>query len=379
MGKRFWKQTAAAVLLTSSVLSFSSVTSANTSVDQSINKVKAELNRGTTHYVNPALNGQLVPSSKLYQALNSAKINYQKTRNVVSTSNLSSAQKQSKIKELDTLYNEKISRGLIPYIDAYNYATKYLVPILNEINAAESRNDFATVEKEYHKLSYQLKGRSAILYRFSGKAARDLLLDNYKKTADSKRDELMVPVTIYMKIVKINDLLANGKNAEAIALYAEIDALLNRLPNASTNKFVAALLEEVKKVKTAIDGISTSAQQEILTTKVESLVTELNTTPNFSNIATASTTGTNSLTVTINNDLPIVVFLGQGFFTTFNTQLGVTHINGFEPASAEAVSFLQTKFVGVDSLADLKGKNVSLPVTVNNGSPLNVDFTITFQ
>lgn len=258
MRGRFMKQTAAAVLLTSSVLSFSSVAYGNTTtLDQSINKVKAELNKSTTHYVYPALAGDLVPSSLLYPALNSAKKNYQLNRGLIVSSKLSSGQKLSKLDEINTLYNEKILKGLIPYIDAYNYATKYLAPILTEINAAQERNDFATVEKEYHKLSYQLKGRSAILYRFSGKAARDLLLDRYKETADSKRDELMVPVTIYMKIKEINNLLAESKTTEAKATLVEIDALLTDLPNASTNKFIAALLAEVEKVRDAVDASQT--------------------------------------------------------------------------------------------------------------------------
>lgn len=254
MGKRLIKQTVAAALLTTSVLSFSPVAFGATSVDQSVNKVKAELNKATTHYVYPSLDGKLAPSSALYPVLNSAKKNYQLTRKAVVSSKLSSSQKNAKLKEIDALYNEKISGGLVPYIDAYNYTTKYLVPIMNEIKAAEARNDFAAVEKAYHKLSYQLKGRTAILYRFSGKAGRDLLLAEYKKPADVKREELMVPVTIYMKTVEVKDLLAADKKEEAKKVLAEIEALLNRLPNASTDKFVAALLEEVAKVQKEVNG-----------------------------------------------------------------------------------------------------------------------------
>lgn len=376
MSKRFLKQTTAAVLLTTSVLSFSSVALGATSVDVSVNKVKTELNKATTHYVYPSLDGKLAPNSALYPALNSAKKNYQLTRNAVVSSKLSSAQKNAKLKEIDALFNEKISGGLVPYIDAYNYATKYLVPIMNEIEAAEARNDFAAVEKAYHKLSYQLKGRTAILYRFSGKAARDLLLEEFKKPADAKRYELMVPVTIYMKIVEINDLLADGKKVEVKAEFAEIEALLDRIPSASANKFVAALLEEVANLKVKVAAANVS-QQEILDTKIESLVTALNTTQ--SDKATASTTGTNSLTVAVKEDIAVADFLGKGFYQTFTKQLGVTRVNGFDPTSVEAVSYLASLFAGADSLADLKGKTVTLPITVNNGTAFNVNFTIAFQ
>ena len=44
----------------------------------------------------------------------------------------------------------------------------------------------AKVEKPYHKLFVQLKSSSAIMYRFTGKAARDLLLEQYKHSARYK-------------------------------------------------------------------------------------------------------------------------------------------------------------------------------------------------
>lgn len=396
MSKRLLKQTTAAVLLTTSVLSFSSVALGATSVDQSVNKVKTELSKATTHYVNPSLNRNLAPSYALYPVLNSAKKNYQLTRSAVVSSNLSSAQKSAKLKEIDTLFNEKVSGGLIPYIDAYNYATKYLVPIMGELKAAEARNDFAAVEKAYHKLSYQLKGRTSILYRFSGKAARDLLLEQYKKPADAKRNELMVPVTIYMKIVEINDLLAHDKKVEAKTEFAEIEALLNRLPSTSPNNFIAALLEEVAKLKVAVgatppvnpitppvsggggsDDVGLSPQ-EVLNKKLAGFVTVLNETQG--ELGTASTTASNSLTITGKENVPIAEFFGKGFYTTFTSQLGVTKVNGFNPNSVEAQVYLASVFPpGATSLADLKGKTITLPLTVNNGSDLAVDFTITFE
>lgn len=378
---RIWKQTAAAVLLTSSVLSFSSVAYGNTSnVNRSIEATKAELNRSTTHYVYPALEDKLVSSNSLNSSLNSAKKNYQQTRNLIASSTYSSSQKQSYLRELDTLYDEKISKGMVPYIDAYNYATKYLVPILNNINNAQSRNDFATVEKEYHKLSYQLKGRTAILYRFSGKAARDLLLEQYKKPADAKRAELMVPVTIYMKTVKINDFLAAGKLIEAQAAYNEINVLLSSLPSSTNNPFIAALLEEVAKAKKAIDNAANPLQQEILNSKIANLVTTLNAAQ--SNIATLESTGLNAVTVTVKADAKpedVANYLEQELFNNVVSQLGVTHVNGFTPLSPEGLAYVKALVPGADSLGDVKGKTISLPLTVNNGLPMNVDFTITFK
>ncbi|WP_144512810.1 hypothetical protein [Bacillus sp. FJAT-22090] len=378
MSKRLMKQTVASVLLTASVLSFSpTVLGASNSVDQSVNKVKAELNKAPTYYVYPSLEEKLVPSNELYSVLNSAKKNYQLTRSAIVSSKLSASQKQAKLKEIDDLYSEKVSKGLVPYIDAYNYATKYLVPIMNEIKAAQARNDFAAVEAAYHKLSFQLKGRTAILYRFSGKAARDLLLEQYKKPADAKRDELMVPVTIYMEILKTKDLLAVGKKEEAKKAYAEINALLDRLPNAATNKFVAALLDEVAKLKAVVDE-ATATPQQVFDAKITSLATELNKT--LWDKITTSSGGSNSLTVVIKEDAPLAQLLGKEFYQTFINHLGVTKVNEFDPLSTEAVNSLLSKFpAGTDSLEDLKGQTVTFPITVNDGSELKVNFTIYFQ
>lgn len=401
MSKKFVKNSVVAALLTTSVLSFAPAALGATSVDQSVNKVKTELNKATTHYVYPSLDRKLAPSSALYPALNSAKKNYQDARKSIQSSGLSTAEKNAKLGEIDSLYNEKVSGGLVPYIDAYNYATKYLVPIMNEINEAQARNDFAAVEKAYHKLSFQLKGRTAILYRFSGKAARDLLLEQYKKPADAKRDELMVPVTIYMELVKITDFLTTGKVTEAKASLAEIEALLPRLASPSTNKFSAALIAEVEKARKALNGTVTppitnpgnppadggvdeatkAQQQQILDTKVATIITALN--ASQSDIATVEKTGVNAYTVTIKENVTadaINGYLGKGLFTQLVTQVGVTQVNGLNPLSPEGMDYLKKQVpTDVKSAADLKDKSYSLPVTVNNGSAINVTFTISFK
>ncbi|WP_144512766.1 hypothetical protein [Bacillus sp. FJAT-22090] len=376
MRGRILKQATVAVLLSTSVLSFSTIAYGNTSLNQSIDRTKTELSKGTMHYVYPAIEGKLISSEALYPALNSAKKKYERTRSLIHSSSVSTAQKLAMIEEIDNLYNEKITEGLVPYIDAYNYAVKYLAPIMSNIQDAQDRKDFAAVEKEYHKLSYQLKGRSAILYRFSGKAARDLLLDRYKKTADAKRDELMVPVTIYMETIKINDYVSNGRNEDAISSYAEIEALLSRLPNASTNKFVAALLEEVAKAKAAVDDLQ-SSPQDVLNKKVDSLTTFLNNTqsPYF----TISTNATNSIVIHVKENASVVEFLDKGFYSAFTSQLGVTKVNGNAPTSPQAITYLASLFPGVTTTHEMKGKSLVIPLTVNNGSELEVNFTIHFQ
>ena len=253
MKKNLVKSAAAMALLAGLVLSFSHVAlGETTTIEQSVNRVIKELSKATTHYVYPSLKGELVPSSELYPTLNNAKKNYQITRDAVVSSKISSKQKTAILNEMDTLYEEKIIKGLVGYIDAYNYATKYLDPLLAKIEDAEAKNDFVTVEKVYHQLSYQLKDRTAILYRFSGKASRDLLLEKYKKPSDKKRDELMFPVTIYMKIIEVEKLVSEWKGQEAKKELESIQVLIGQLPNSSSSTFLKELVKLVEKEKESV-------------------------------------------------------------------------------------------------------------------------------
>ncbi|TQR21244.1 DUF1542 domain-containing protein [Psychrobacillus vulpis] len=247
MKRKLWKEIVVVVLFISSIWSFSPIAYGKTSsVQQSIDAIKMEMKKAALYYIETALEGDLVPSSSLDPVLNSVKKNYQETRKIILTSNLSEKDKQTKLKEIDALYEEKIVKGLIPYIDAYNYATKYLDPLLKEIKEAEAKNDFQAVEKAYHKLSVQLKSRTSILYRFTGKAPRDLLLEKYKKPADEKRYELIIPVTIIMKITNTQQLLLEGKKAEAKKAIEDIPSLVTKL--SSVNAFHKALMKEVDRL-----------------------------------------------------------------------------------------------------------------------------------
>lgn len=375
--EKVWKTATAAVLLTSSILAFSTTAyGKSVSVEQSVAAVKSELHKATTTYVSPALEGKLTPSGSLYATLNSVKVNYELTRSSVTSSKLSKKEIEGTLKEMDVIYQEKITKGLVSYIDAYNYATKYLEPLLKEISEAEAKGDFTGVAAGYHKLSYQLKDRSSILYRFSGKAARDLLLEQYKKPADAKRDELMLPVTIYMKLVDLNSLYIAGKQAGAMKVYAEINALMETVPK--TSKYSHVLLAEVAKIKAIVEGApGQSADQKALDAKVDGIVKTVN--ASQKNVQLSSSTS-NTLAITIKEDASILDFLSQGFYPTLISGLGVTKVNGHDPLSEAAMNELKSLFSSdAKVLSDLKGKSFNLPLTINNGSPMDIVFTLSFD
>lgn len=245
------KKSAVAAVIATSLFASSSVTFAANSLQNIVDNARKDIKNASYSYVVPAQSGKLVASADAYKALNTAKANYQKARNEIIKSNAKN--KSSLLKSLDELYQERVTKGLVPYIDAYNYTDKYLTPIMNEIKKAESAKDWAKLEKEYHKLSAQLKTRTAILYRFSGKAARDLLLDQYKEPADLKRSELMVPVTVYMKATQAQALFAAGKEEAAAKVLESIQPLLERLPSEQKLPAVKELLAFVEKVNAEVN------------------------------------------------------------------------------------------------------------------------------
>lgn len=258
MNKRIVKQSIAAALLTSSILSFAPVTHAKEmTIQQSIDAVKLEMKKAPLYYVDPALKSLIEPSKDLYPVLDSVKKHYKGVKEQIQSSNLSTKEKQDRIKELDSLYEEKITKGLIPYIDAYNYAVKYLDPILKEMLDAHAAGDLDGVEQAYHKLSYQLDSRTSILYRFTGKAPRDLLLEKYKKPSDAKRDELRIPVTIYMKNNEVLKLWNEGKKEEARKVMDEVLTLVSKASTDVKTNYSNLLSNEVKEAEALFSTLPT--------------------------------------------------------------------------------------------------------------------------
>lgn len=99
MKRKLWKEIMVAVLFVSTILSFAPIAyGQTTSVQQSIISLKMEMKKAALSYVEPALKGELVSSTSLDPVLNSVKKNYQTTRNVILTSNLSAKEKQREAK-----------------------------------------------------------------------------------------------------------------------------------------------------------------------------------------------------------------------------------------------------------------------------------------
>ncbi|MFJ5768999.1 choice-of-anchor I family protein [Psychrobacillus sp. NPDC093180] len=190
MKKNTVKNSVMATVLATSLFSSSGVSFASSSLQDMVDQARKDMKEESYAYVVPAQQGKIMTSKDLYPALNTAKESYQKAKAAIEKSK--SKNKKALLNDLEDLYNERITKGVVPYIDAYNYATKYITPIMDAIEKAESKKDSAEVEKQLQKLTEQLKERSAIMYRFTGKASRDLLLATFKTPADKKHAQLMV-------------------------------------------------------------------------------------------------------------------------------------------------------------------------------------------
>ncbi|GGA19556.1 choice-of-anchor I family protein [Psychrobacillus lasiicapitis] len=189
MKKNKVKKTVMATVLATSLFSSTGVSFASSSLQDIVEQARKDMKEASYAYVVPAQKGKITTSMDLYPALNTAKESYQKAKAAIEKSRVKN--KKALLSDLEDLYNERITKGVIPYIDAYNYATQYITPIIEAIEKAESDKDSVEVEKQFQKLSYQLKERSAIMYRFTGKAPRDLLLAKFKTPADRKHAQLV--------------------------------------------------------------------------------------------------------------------------------------------------------------------------------------------
>lgn len=244
------KKSVVAAVIATSLFSVASVSFADSSLQNVVDNARKDIKNASYSYVVPAKTGTLATSTNLYGALNTAKANYQKARDAIVKSDAKN--QDTLLKNLDELYQERVTKGIIPYIDAYNYADKYLNPIMKEIEQAEASRDWAKIEIAYHKLSVQLKTRTAILYRFTGKDARNLLLEQYKEPANQKRDMLAVPVTVYMNANKAAALYAGGKVEEATAVVNATLPLLDKLPSETALPAIKELKAHLEKLSALI-------------------------------------------------------------------------------------------------------------------------------
>jgi hypothetical protein len=136
---------------------------------------------------------------------NGTKEAFQKAKNAVAS--LPSGTKRNELNNrLETKVNlyistqpNKLGRA-VTYIDAINAGKK----IDKAKNALKSKLDANIInndtEQLYHQLSWELKKQSYLLDRVYGQSTRDLIRDNFKKSAGQVKQQALYPVSIKMAL-----------------------------------------------------------------------------------------------------------------------------------------------------------------------------------
>ena len=164
------------VLLFVPLQTFAASNNVVTTVDQAILQMK----KAFFTYNDAATTGKFADINEVYKQYNASKTAYNNAKAVVNKN--AGSQKNVLISKLDMNYKTYITDRVIPYIDAYNYIVNYIQVDIKGLNEAITNSDLEQVQKYYHEISYQLKGRTAIIYRVYGKPTRDLL-KAYKQEA----------------------------------------------------------------------------------------------------------------------------------------------------------------------------------------------------
>lgn len=172
-----------------------------------------------------------------------------------------------------------------------------------------------------------------------------------------------------------NLVLPEGAKAQDIV--RDFEKVTENIGNIGGNKNPDSKLETPVTPPSSGDNANHISEQQKLNDKVVSLISDINT--REGEYFTISSPTANSLKVVIKKDQPIGEFLGRGFYTSFVNGLGVSKIDGYAPFSADAIGSIAILLNTPDELNELKGKTITIPLTVNNGSDLTVNFKISFE
>ena len=121
MKKNTFKKSVVAAALVTSILAGTNTSFASSSMQDVVDQARKDMKNASYAYVVPAQGGKLATSNNLYPALNKAKDSYVKAKVAITKSNAKN--KATLLKDLNELYKERVTKGIIPYIDAFTMRT----------------------------------------------------------------------------------------------------------------------------------------------------------------------------------------------------------------------------------------------------------------
>ncbi|TFD97040.1 hypothetical protein [Jeotgalibacillus sp. R-1-5s-1] len=250
--KKAIKLAAASTVAASAVFAAAPAQQADASnhLQTAVKNAVTQMDAAYRSYANPPqLTGELANIADVYAAYNSSVKNYRTVKAQVEASNASN--KTQLLAELEAGYDMYIAKRVIPYIDAYNYATKRLAPKVTQMNEAVAQGNFDLAEELYHQVSYELSAATSIFYKFYGFHARDLMLEQFKAIADDSVVEIKVEVTVKMALDAAEAALAEGDIETAVEQFNKAAEFVDQLDNSS---FGDALLTQFEAVSEEIDA-----------------------------------------------------------------------------------------------------------------------------
>jgi trimeric autotransporter adhesin len=249
--------TASAVAASAFVAANPNASEAATNVATVVSQAKAQFKKAYYTYSHTVTEtGEFPNINDVYAEYNKAKKAYADAVALVKKSG--GANKDAYLADLDATYKEYITKRVVTYIDAYNYALK-LDGLRQQLDEAIKAKDLAKAEELYHKISYELNKRTVILDRVYGQSTRELLRTKFKAEAQKLRDSLIYDITVAMKAREAQDAVKAGNLDKAKAAVDKINEYLPKV----TDAFKAQLTDEAKK---AVD-----AYEAALAPKVESV------------------------------------------------------------------------------------------------------------
>lgn len=156
-----------------------------------------------------------------WAAYNNAKMAYNNAK--AAASKLSGSAKLNY--EARLLESEIQIKRAMHYIDAITAGEK-ITAAKTALSTAINANDLDQVETKYHALTKEIRKQAILLDRVYGQSTRDLIRDNYKKTAEALANTVKVEVTVKMELDLAAEAVKAGKYADAAEHIAEANTWL---------------------------------------------------------------------------------------------------------------------------------------------------------
>jgi trimeric autotransporter adhesin len=262
--------TASAIAASAFVAANPAAPQAAANVDAVVNKAKAQFKKAYYTYSQTVTDtGKFADIKKVYAEYNKAKKAYADA--VALVKKAGGAKKEAYLADLDAAYKEYITKRVVTYLDAYNYAVK-LEEMRKELEAAVAAKDIDKAEELYHKISYELKFRTVILDRVYGKTTRDLLRVKFKVKAQTLRDSLVYDITVSMKLRVAEEAINKGDLDAAEKALEEAENALAKV----TGAFKAKLISKATTVKAACKAKATPKVVNVRAINAKELVIHFN-------------------------------------------------------------------------------------------------------